>query len=126
LLTVRDCQLPRNQSKVKVKVNGRHAGIGVFVVRLDCANRANGVSGAMKRIVDETSECKIRLDAAIDVLSLSSARLKDVIFSGPEETVEAAYWALRIARLKFLVARAEYRDVMGRSRSVESPQAARE
>jgi hypothetical protein len=52
-----------------------------------------------------------RLDAAIDLLTLSSARLKglkDVIFSGPDEAIGAALANLRFARVRFLEARSDH------------------
>ena len=56
-------------------------------------------------------EYKIRLDAALDAITLASARLKDVIFIGPDEAVDAALANLRLARFRFLEARANYREV---------------
>jgi hypothetical protein len=56
-------------------------------------------------------ECKIRLDAAMDALKLSSALLKDVIFTGPDEAVQSATATFRFARFRFLEARANYREV---------------
>jgi hypothetical protein len=61
-------------------------------------------------VCDETCECQIRLDVAIDLLALSSARLKEVVFSGPNEAVESAYAALRLARMRFLEAQADWRE----------------
>jgi len=55
-------------------------------------------------------EYKIRLDAALDALTLASARLKDVIFIGPDEAVDSALARLRFARFRFLEARADYRE----------------
>ena len=55
-------------------------------------------------------ECKVRLTATMDLLALSSARLKDVIFTGPEDAVESALMELRFARMRFLGARADYRE----------------
>jgi hypothetical protein len=55
-------------------------------------------------------ESKVRLDAALDLLALSSARLKDVIFSGSDDAVESASLALRLARVQFLVARSTYHE----------------
>lgn len=61
--------------------------------------------------VREQFECKVRLDAAIDLVTLSSARLKDVIFSGPGEAIDSAFANLRFARVRFLLARADYREI---------------
>jgi hypothetical protein len=46
----------------------------------------------------------------MDLLALSSARLKDVIFTGPEDVVQSALMELRFARMRFLEARADYRE----------------
>jgi hypothetical protein len=68
-------------------------------------------SGVMDHVSEEQCECKVRLDAAIDLLNLSSARLKDVIFSGPDEVIGAALDNLRFARVRFLEARSDYREI---------------
>jgi len=65
----------------------------------------------MNHTCDEQCECQTRLEAATDVLHLTSARLKTVIFSGREDAIEDADTALRVARVRFLAARAEYREV---------------
>jgi hypothetical protein len=49
--------------------------------------------------------------AATDLLVLSSSRLKDVIFSGSDEAIDEAHQALRFARMRFLEARANCREV---------------
>ena len=59
----------------------------------------------------EDHEYDVRLEAAMDMLALSSANLKDVIFSGPADAVESAYVSLRFARVRFLQARADCRDM---------------
>jgi hypothetical protein len=59
---------------------------------------------------DNACECKFRLDVAMDSLRLSSSRLKDVIFVGPDEVVETALARLRLARFRFLEARDDYRE----------------
>lgn len=59
----------------------------------------------------DNAECKIRLDATMDALTLASARLKDVIFVGNDEAVDTAVATLRFARFRFLEARADYREV---------------
>jgi hypothetical protein len=59
----------------------------------------------------EYLERKIRLDAAMDVLMLASARLKNVIFTGSDEAVETALVNLRTARFRMLEARADYREM---------------
>jgi hypothetical protein len=66
---------------------------------------------AMEQLSDyEYMECKIRLDAAVDLLTLSSSLLRDVILSGQDEPVDSALAILRLARVRFLVARDEYRE----------------
>ena len=65
----------------------------------------------LARVCDEECECKVRLDAAMDILALSSSRLKGVIFAGPEDAIESAYMDIRIARLRFISARSDHRDV---------------
>ena len=55
-------------------------------------------------------ECKLRVTATLDLFALSSARLKDVIFTGPEDAVESALMEFRFARMRFLEARANYRE----------------
>jgi len=60
-------------------------------------------------------ECKFRLDVAMASLQLSSARLKDVIFVGPDEVVETALASLRLARFQFLKARDDYREAIAQS-----------
>jgi hypothetical protein len=47
----------------------------------------------------------------MDILALTSARLKDVIFSGPDNAIESAYASLRAARMRFFSARAAYRSI---------------
>ena len=60
---------------------------------------------------DEACECRIRYDAAVDLLTHSSARLKDVVLSGRDEAVQAAYAALRLAKMRFLEARADWQEL---------------
>jgi hypothetical protein len=64
----------------------------------------------MSHACNEVCECKVRLDVAIDLLALSSERLKDVIFSGSEEAVKSAHSSMRFARMRFLEALAECRE----------------
>jgi len=59
---------------------------------------------------DEKGESKVRLDAALGLLVLSSAWLKDVTFSGPDDVVDFARAELRFARMRFLAARADYHE----------------
>jgi hypothetical protein len=68
---------------------------------------------------DENLECSIRLDAAINALTLSSELLKDVIFSGSEEAIQSAYASLRLARMRFLEARADCREMVGMANTVQ-------
>jgi hypothetical protein len=65
----------------------------------------------MAHVCDETCECKVRLEVATDLLALSSARLREVVFSGPNEAVESAYAALRLARMRLLEAQADWREL---------------
>ncbi len=67
----------------------------------------------MGKALHSPDECEIRLEAAIAALAMSSARLKNVIFSGPDEAVESAFAGLRMARMRFLAVRAEYREISG-------------
>lgn len=62
-------------------------------------------------ILSDKEECKVRLDVAMDILALSSARLKDVIFCGPDDAIESAYVSLCAARARFFSARAAYREI---------------
>jgi hypothetical protein len=80
---------------------------GSFATATDVMDR----SGVMDHVCEEQCECKVRLDAAIDLRTLSSARLKDVIFSGPDEAIGAALSNLRFARVRFLEARSDYREI---------------
>lgn len=59
---------------------------------------------------DGTPECRARLEVAMDLLALSSAQLKGVIFSGPDDAVDTALTSLRVARVRFLSARADCRE----------------
>ena len=60
---------------------------------------------------DDALECKVRLDAAVAALTMSSERLKTVILTGPEEAVEAGYVAMRLAKMRFIQARADCREM---------------
>jgi hypothetical protein len=64
----------------------------------------------MGDICADDSEHKIRLDAAMDLVALSSARLNNVILSGPEEAAEWARAQLRFARMRLLAAQADCRE----------------
>jgi hypothetical protein len=52
-------------------------------------------------------ESMIRLDVALDILALSSARLQDMICSGAGEAAAIALATMRLARVRFLAARAD-------------------
>ena len=65
----------------------------------------------MGNVPNRAEECEIRLEAAMAALAMSSARLKNVIFSGPDDAVESAFAGLRMARMRFLAVRAEYREI---------------
>lgn len=60
--------------------------------------------------VDGGLDCRVRLDAALAALTMASERLKTVIFSGVDEAIEARFTELRLARMRFLEARAECRE----------------
>jgi hypothetical protein len=77
----------------------------LVVVRLQLCYRKD-----MAHVCDETCECQIRLDVAMDLLALSSARLKEVVFSDPDDAIEYAHTALRLARMRLLEARADLRE----------------
>ena len=51
----------------------------------------------MNHVCNDACECKVRMDAAIDLPALASSRLKGVIFSGSDEAIEAAHACLRPA-----------------------------
>jgi hypothetical protein len=59
---------------------------------------------------NDNAELRLRLEASMDLLALSFAQLKDVIFAGPDDAVEFAGANLRLARFRFLEARADYRE----------------
>ncbi len=65
----------------------------------------------MDHVLDEISESRVRMEAATDLLDLASSRLNDAITSGSKEAIEEARLALRLARRRFLKARAEYREI---------------
>jgi len=64
----------------------------------------------MYDICAEDRECKIRLDAATDMVPLWSARLNDVILAGPVDAAEWALIQLRFARMRLLAAQANCRE----------------
>jgi hypothetical protein len=53
------------------------------------------------------------MDAGTDMLKLASSRLKDVIFSGSEEVIGSAQASMRFARMRFLEAQLECRELAG-------------
>jgi hypothetical protein len=59
---------------------------------------------------EEDRERQIRLDAAIDLVALSSARLNNVILAGPGDTADWALAQLRLARMRLLEAQADCRE----------------
>jgi hypothetical protein len=65
----------------------------------------------MDRVPNLTEEYEIRLEAAIAALTMSSMRLKNVILSGPDDAIESAFAGLRMARMRFLMVRADYREL---------------
>jgi hypothetical protein len=66
----------------------------------------------MDHVTDERRECELRIEAAVDLLESSSAKLMKVLFSGPREAIESAYADLRFARVRFMVATEEYRETL--------------
>jgi hypothetical protein len=66
----------------------------------------------MNALCDNTCKCSVRLDAALAVLELSTARIKNLIaVGGSDDAVESACTSLRLSTTKFLAAVAECRDV---------------
>ena len=61
--------------------------------------------------IDEQRECEFRLEVARDMLELSTELFNRVTFVGPREALESAYADLRFARVRFLAATAEYREI---------------
>jgi hypothetical protein len=58
---------------------------------------------------EEDRERKIRLDAAMDLVALSSARLNNLL-AGPVDAAEWAKAQLRLARMRLLEAQADCRE----------------
>ena len=52
----------------------------------------------------------LRLEAAAELLELSSANLLTLKLSAPKEAVQVAYADLRFARIRFIVAAQAYRE----------------
>jgi hypothetical protein len=65
----------------------------------------------MDRVCDDTYDSEFQLEVAKDLLALSSARLRAVALSGHAEAIESATTAFRLARIRFLVAEAEYMEI---------------
>jgi hypothetical protein len=59
---------------------------------------------------DPHCEHRVRLDAAVAQLEASTAQLMKSVFSGSDDSVELAYSALRVAKVKFTSARATCRE----------------
>ncbi len=64
----------------------------------------------INRNPDDKWQCQIRMEAAADLLTLASSRLKDVMLSGPAEAIDEAHLCLRIARMRFREARTRCRE----------------
>ena len=64
----------------------------------------------MSHVCDANCEHRVRLDAAVAELESSSGLLLKSVFSGSDDAVEAAWAALRMAKVKFSSARAICRD----------------
>ncbi|HVW07146.1 MAG TPA: hypothetical protein VHC90_01110 [Bryobacteraceae bacterium] len=59
---------------------------------------------------DPHCENRVRLDAAVAQLEASTALLMKSVFSGTDDSIEVAYSALRVAKVKFTSARATCRE----------------
>jgi len=59
---------------------------------------------------DPHCEYRVRLDAAVAQLEASTAQLMKSVFSGSDDSIELAYSALRVAKVKFTSARATCRE----------------
>jgi hypothetical protein len=68
------------------------------------------MQGRVTYLCAEDCEHQARLDAAIAALELSSARLLKTTRSDSDEAFEDAWSTLRMARVRFTVARAILRD----------------
>ena len=71
----------------------------------------------MDQMNEAEREHKARLDAAVAALQESSRILNGVIFSGSYDAIESAYAALRVAKIRFSSAWADYREVTRTSHS---------
>jgi len=65
----------------------------------------------MQHSNEERRECELRLEAARDMVEMSSALFSKVAFGDVSEAIESAYAELRLARVRFLTASAAYREV---------------
>jgi hypothetical protein len=89
-----------------------YLSVVLTVILVYCyAQRVGGRRIGMSHVCNDGCECAVRMDAATDMLALASSRLKDVIFSGSEETIDSAHAFLRFARMRFLEARADCREI---------------
>ncbi|HEY4086507.1 MAG TPA: hypothetical protein VGM43_11250 [Bryobacteraceae bacterium] len=59
---------------------------------------------------DPHCEHRVRLDAAVAQLEATTAQLMKTVFSGSDDSIELAYSALRVAKVKFTSARATCRE----------------
>jgi hypothetical protein len=59
---------------------------------------------------DPHCEHRIRLDAAVAQLEVSTSQLMKSVFSGSDASIELAYSSLRVAKVKFTSARAICRE----------------
>lgn len=64
----------------------------------------------MPQECDPHCEHRVRLDAAVAQLEASTAQLMKSVFSGSDDSIELAYSALRVAKVKFTSARAICRE----------------
>jgi hypothetical protein len=59
---------------------------------------------------DPHCEHRVRLDAAVAQLEASTAQLMKSVFSGSDDSIELAYSALRVAKVKLTSSRAACRE----------------
>ena len=64
----------------------------------------------MDHICDSTCNCKMDMAAAAMALEEASRMLTASIFSGSEDLVDSYYAFFRLAKVKFMGARAAYKD----------------
>lgn len=76
----------------------------------------------MNLLCNSGSECRVRVDAALAVLELSTARMKNLIAGGgSDEAVESACTLLRLSTSRLLAAMAECREISREDQRFASP-----